>query len=105
MSRRESAVAQLSTLGGITFMSISLRRRLGLLLACISVLVLVVAEIFFSHSRVVGSGTSSSGSTTVTWTALESESDLGWWFCLPVLSCGVIGVLCLAWPPRKPPKL
>jgi hypothetical protein len=82
-------------------MSISTRRRFGLLLTCGSVLAWIVALIFFSHSRVIGSGSSASGS----WTASEVEIDLGWRFFLPVVLCGIVGVFCIAWPSRKPPRL
>lgn len=62
---------------------------------------IMVALIFFSHSRVIGSGSSGTG----TWTAGVVEVDLGWRFFLPVFLCGAVGVFLFAWSPRKPPKL
>lgn len=81
-------------------MSLSTRRRVGLLLACISGAALIVALMFFSHLRVVGSGSSDTG----TWTAVAVEVATGWGFLLPVF-CGAVGLLLFAWPSRKPPKL
>jgi MFS family permease len=82
-------------------MSISRRRRLGLVLAFISASAFIVAQIFYSHARVVGSGSSDN----VFWTDVEVDNDLGWRFFLPVIMCGAVGLLCFVWPTRKPPKL
>jgi hypothetical protein len=82
-------------------MSISSRRRLGLLLVCSAIVAWIIALIFFSHSRVIGSGSSGNAS----WIATETKIDLGWYFSVPVILCGAIGVFCLAWPTPKPPKL
>jgi len=83
------------------FMTISPRRRFGLLLVCGAVIAWIVALTCFSHSRVVGSGSSGGAS----WTAGEVEIDVGWQFPVPTILCGAAGVLCLVWPTRKPPKL
>ena len=82
-------------------MSISPRRLLGLLLISGSVVACIVAVVFFSDSRVVGSGTSGDAS----WTAGVVHFGVGWQFLLPVFLCGGVGVCCLVWPSRKPPKL
>ena len=82
-------------------MSISRRRRFGLVLVCGSVAAWIVALVFFSHSRVIGSGQSDNAS----WVASVVEIDAGWQFLLPVIVCGAIGLLCLVWPSPKPPKL
>jgi len=81
------------------------RRKFGGLLVCISAFAFIVAETFFAHWRVVGSGSSRHGPLTSIWTAVEVKSDLGWIYFIPVILCGAVGVLCLAWPTRKPPKL
>jgi uncharacterized membrane protein YfcA len=82
-------------------MIVTTQRRIGIWLLCLSVVAYVVAWVAFSHSRVVGSG--SSGNAT--WTASEVTSDVSWRYWLPILVCGVIGVFCLVRSSRKPPKL
>jgi len=82
-------------------MTLSSRRRLGLVLVCSSIAAWIIALVFFSHSRVVGSGSSGNAS----WMVTETKIDFGWCFSAPVVLCGVVGLLCLAWPSRKPPKL
>jgi len=74
-------------------MSISTRRRLGLLLACISALAFIGALAFFLHSGVFVVSVGSVG------------SDLNWRFFLTLTLLGVGGVCCLVLAQRKPPKL
>jgi hypothetical protein len=82
-------------------MRTSKRRLLGLLLICVSVLAWIVSLVFFSHARTLGSGYSGNDH----WIAVEVHQDLGRGFKVPVMMCGVAGVLLLAWPSRKPPEL
>ena len=83
-----------------TIMSISTRRRFGWVLACISVLAFIVVQMLFADLRVTEGG--STGNAT--WYAGHIKLDHSWRTLLPVIG-GVIGVLCLAWPSRRPPKL
>ncbi len=82
-------------------MSISKRRQLGLTLIFLSAAALIVAFVFFSRTRTLSSGSEGN----VDFIAIQIDQHLGMGFAVPVILCGVAGVLILAWPSRKPPKL
>jgi hypothetical protein len=82
-------------------MSTSPRRLLGWLLVSGSAIACMVALVFFSDWRVVGSQTSGN----VSWTTGVIQLGVGWQFFLPVFLCGAVGAFCLVWASRKPPKL
>ena len=82
-------------------MSVTTQRRLGIWLLCLSVVAYVVAWVAFSHSQVIGSGSSG----TAIWTASKVSSSVSWRYWLPILICGVIGVFCLVRSSRKPPMI
>jgi hypothetical protein len=88
----------------VAVMSISTQRRFGLVLACISVLAFIVVQILFADAHVIESGSHGSGRWVANWTAVGVKLDSSWRSWIPALGGG-IGVLCFAWPSRKPPKL
>lgn len=75
------------------------RRQLGLVLVSISVLAAIVYQTVGAHSRVVASGSEGNANWVVV------STDWPWRYFIPIILCGAIGVFCLAWPSRKPPKL
>ena len=97
-SRRGSALEREAAL---RFMTVTIRRRLGTWLVCIAAATAIVFLFTDSHSRVVASG--SSGSAY--WTVAEAHPAISWRHSIPVILCGAVGVLCLVYPSRKPPKL
>ena len=96
-----SRVPELWTLGGIAYMSILTRQKLGVSLMCISGTTFMVAWLLTSHSHVTASGSSGHAA----WSVVDVESDLSWRYILPIILCGAVGIFCAAWPSRKPPKL
>ena len=80
-------------------MSIFTKRRLGLLLICISVVAFVICLIVVPH-RVFADSSGPGGS--VFW---GGSWELSWPYIIPILVCGAVGVFCLALSSRKPPKL
>jgi len=70
-------------------------------LAGLAGLAFLVAVIFHSHVRVIGSGSTGNSS----WADAEVTNDLGWGFFVPVIAGGVAGIICLVWPSRKPPRI
>jgi len=84
-------------------MSILIRRKLGILLVAISVVALVallVVGVLRGDLHYDGSGSSG----IAQWSAYSGELKLNGYYLIPIL-CGAIGIVCLAWPSRKPPKL
>jgi hypothetical protein len=111
-SRRESAVAQLFSLGGIEFMSISKRRRLGLLLTVIAVLagiVYLVDDVSYGltngHPQFGPVQTSRTLFGTATSQSVMLDASISGYYLIPIILCGAVGLFYLAWPSRKPPKL
>ena len=93
-------MAQLFSLGGFTFMSIK-RRKLGLVMFSVAALSFLVARM--SDSRPVASQFWWEGN--VGGFALDVGGGISWLLLIPIILVGVIGLFCLAWPSRKPPKL
>ena len=93
-------MAQLFSLGGFTFMSIK-RRKLGFVMFSVAALSFLVART--ASSRPLASGFWCEGN--VGGFALDVGGDISWLFLLPIILLGVIGLFCMAWPSRKPPKL
>jgi hypothetical protein len=89
-------------------MSISTRRKFGILLVAISVAALVA---FFIVGIFCVRGTGdyvAGGSIGNTHWAVYSgsgKSEVSGYYLIPAFLSGAIGVICLAWPSRKPPKL
>ncbi len=86
------------------------QRKLSLFLTCVAAVAMVVySSVVITHSsaigqpRIVGGGHSDSGSWMVT--VLEIHTNVSPLYLLPIVACGVAGILLLLWPPRKPPKL
>jgi hypothetical protein len=77
------------------------RRQLGIVLICISVFAAIAYEIAGSHSRIVASGSEGNAYCAVG----SVELAFSWRYFIPVILCAAIGLFCLAWPSRKPPKL
>lgn len=91
-------------------MSISRRQRFGALLVAISVLAAiayVVADVNYAlahgHARIEGFQTSQDG--TATSFAVHVDSSISECYLIPIILCGAVGLLFLAWPYRKPPML
>jgi hypothetical protein len=85
-------------------MSVSARQRFGTLLIAISMVALGVfleAGIRDGHWHYDGSGALGKGF----WMTFSGESGVSGYYLIPIFLCGAIGVFCLAWPTRKPPKL
>jgi hypothetical protein len=80
-------------------MSIFTKRRLGLLLICISVVALVICLIVVPH-RVFADSSGPGGPIFG-----GGSWELGWQYTIPIIVCGAVGVFCLAQSSRKPPKL
>lgn len=86
------------------FMSVSTRRKFGILLVAISVAALMaflVVGIFRGTWHYEGSGSSGDGH----WMDFSVESGASGYYLVPIVLCGAIGAFCLLWPARKPPKL
>jgi hypothetical protein len=84
-------------------MNIQIRYKLGVFLVVVSILAAVglfVADLYLSHPRTIGAGGDSNGY----WIASTWKSVIGGWYLIPILF-GAVGMLCLVWPRRKPPKL
>jgi len=85
-------------------MSISTRRKLGMLLLAISalaVLAFLAFGIFHGRWQYVGGGASGDSC----WLAFSGELGLSKYYLIPISLCGVVGLLCLVWSSPKPPKL
>jgi hypothetical protein len=89
-------------------MRIATRFKIGFLLVIVSAISFVVFWVVSvdesmtqGHTRIIGSGSSGGAQ----WVAMESDSKINSHYLIPIILCGVIGILCLAWPGRKPPKL
>lgn len=82
-------------------MTISKRTKIGFLLVIISVIAFVafmVVDLFsVTNWHYAGGGDGN--------IAFVGESNVGGYYLIPILLCGLIGVICLVWPSRKPPKL
>jgi hypothetical protein len=81
--------------------SVKLRQKFGIGLAAAA----AVTAMFFlstdSNPRVVASGQYGK----VGWIFVEGDSQINWRHAVPIIVSGAIGISCLVWPPRKPPKL
>ena len=77
------------------------RRMLGLVMFSVAALSFLVARM--SSSRPVVSKFWWEGN--VGGFALDVDGGISWFLLIPIILIGVIGLLCLAWPSRKPPKL
>ena len=77
------------------------RRKLGLVLFSIAALSFLIARM--SSSRPLASKFWKKGN--VGGFALDVGGDISWLLLIPIILMGVIGLFCLAWPSRKPPKL
>lgn len=77
------------------------RRKLGLVLFSVAALSFLVARM--SSSRPMATQFWWEGN--VGGFALDVGGDISWLYLLPMILVGVIGLFCLAWPSRKPPKL
>jgi hypothetical protein len=85
-------------------MSISTRRKIGILLVAISVVATVVFQVIvFFHTDWHYDGSGSSGNAH--WFAMTGTSRISGFYMIPMILCGAIGAFCLLWPSRKPPKL
>ena len=96
-------MAEFWTLGGSTFMSISTRRKFGVLVVAVAVaaaLAFLVVGIFRGTWHYVGSGSSGNGQ----WIAFSGELGVSEYYFIPILLCVAVGAFCLLWPARKPPK-
>ena len=85
-------------------MTISTRRKIGILLAIISVIALVafmVVGLFRTDWHYDGGGVSGDAQGM----AFSGECEISGYYFIPIFLCGVIGLICLLWPSRKPPKL
>lgn len=85
-------------------MSPAARRKFGILLIAIAVVAMIVFQIVMftqGDSRVIGSGSSGNAS----WTVTEIRLKISGFYPLSIIICGALGILCLLWPSRKPPKL
>jgi hypothetical protein len=85
-------------------MSLLARRKFGILLIAISVAALVaflVVGIFRGTWRYDGSGSSGNAQ----WMAYSGELGVNEYYLIPIFLFGAVGVFCLVWPSRKPPKL
>lgn len=94
----------LGVLGGITFMSVSTRRKLGILLIAISAIAMIVffvVGVIRGHWRFDGSGSSGNAQ----WAAYSGELGVSGYYLIPIFLCGAIGAFCLIRRSRKPPKL
>jgi len=85
-------------------MTIPKRTKVGCLLVIISVIAFVAFMVFSAlHTDWHYDGGGVSGSSD--WVAFSGESSVSGYYLIPILLCGLIGVVCLVWPSRKPPKL
>jgi hypothetical protein len=85
-------------------MSISTRRKVGILLVAVSVaaqVAFLVVGIFRGAWRHDGSGSSGN----VHWMLYSVELNVSAYYLIPIFLCGAIGGICLLWPSRRPPKL
>jgi ABC-type branched-subunit amino acid transport system permease subunit len=103
-----AVLAQVSILDDNMFIRPATRLKIGWLFIALSALSFVVfwivsvdESITQGHTRIIGSGSSGG----VHWVAMESDSKTNMYYVIPIILCGAIGILCLAWPHRKPPKL
>ena len=87
----------------------STRRKVGLSLIAISGLVFIgtlTADFIRGQARLDGDGGGSAGAGAL-WSDRSYAMDFqisDTCFILIIL-CGLTGLICLAWPTRKPPKL
>lgn len=77
------------------------RRKLGMALFSFAALSFLIARM--SSSRPVATDFWWSGN--VGGFALDIDGGISWLLLLPIILVGVTGLLCVAWPSRKPPKL
>jgi hypothetical protein len=85
-------------------MSISTRRKYGIVFVAISAVALVVfltVDFLYGDWHFEGGG--SSGSSL--WACYSVHSGVSEYYFIPILLCGAVGAFCLLWPARKPPKL
>ena len=94
------------------FMSISKRRRLGALLIAFAVLggiVYFVADVSYGlthgHPHFGEVQTSRTLFGTATSQVITLDASISGYYLIPIILCGTLGILYLAWPARKPPKL
>jgi hypothetical protein len=80
-------------------MNISTKRRLGLLLICISFVAFIICLIVVPHQDFADSSVPGG---PIDW---GGSWELDWQCMIPILVCGAVGVFCLAQSSRKPPKL
>jgi hypothetical protein len=62
----------------------------------------VILSLTQGHPQVVGSGSTGNGGE---WLLIKTDGDFHWHYLIPIVLCGVTGLLCLLCPPRKPPIL
>jgi len=67
----------------------------------LSVIALLVVAVFPSHWHFAGGG--SVGNAY--WTDFTVDLGVSGYYLIPIILCGVMGLLYLLWPSRKPPKL
>jgi hypothetical protein len=82
-------------------MTTSTRRKLGISLIALSVITFLVVDISLSHWHFAGGGSSGN----VQWAAYDVDIGGRGHYLIPIILCGMIGVLYWVWPSRKPPKL
>ena len=82
-------------------MTTSTRRKLGISLIALSVITFHVVDISLSHWHFDGAGSSGH----VQWAAFHADLGVSGYYLIPIILIGVIGLLYLVWPSRKPPKL
>lgn len=66
-----------------------------------ALIVFFVVGVIHGHWQYDGNGSSRNGQ----WVAISGELGVSEYYLIPILLFGAVGILCLAWPRRKPPKL
>lgn len=82
-------------------MSVKLRQKIGIGLIAAAAVMYMFFLFTDSNSRVVASGQNGK----VAWAVVEGDSHINWRHAVPMIVSGAIGITCLVWPSRKPPKL
>jgi len=85
-------------------MSISKRHQYGVLLLAISIAALTIFLIIgFAHGTWQYDGGGSSNGAH--WESFSGKLGISGYYLVPIFLVGAFGVVCLAWPSRKPPRL
>jgi len=70
-------------------------------IAAMGMIAFYVVGLVHAQWHYVGGESSNSGQSI----AFVGESHVNGYYLIPIFLCGTIGVICLVWPGRKPPKL